>query len=216
MTNSIHDTITLLNIDDEAFSFEFNRAEGNPSYTIQPGQTVRYPRFLAEHALKHLTDRILNKRKQKTNNLELRNALAEQIIVGEEVLHGEPELTEADKLAKRLEEMNKSPLEAILAKRRKDKKKKVAEVIDEKNPAPVEEEKFDGLDEIKKDEEEVEQKAKPSIKVARPTKKELFEYAEKQNLVLDEKYKDGTTLRGKLDKMNIDEIVKELDYPLAE
>ena len=57
----VFDTVSIQNIDDEDFIFEYDKSKGNYPYIIPAGQVKRFPRFLAEHAVKHLIDKILNK-----------------------------------------------------------------------------------------------------------------------------------------------------------
>ena len=230
---SQHDVVTLHNIDDEDFTFEYNRSEGNPAYTIPKDEVARYPRFLAEHALKHLIDKILTKREVRTSHEDKRMELAEQIIVDEQVLNRPRELTPEEKLRMEVEELNvPSTLEKVLARRKSKKEEKPKEVVGttpdmDKEPVKVEE-KFEGLDKVKvtprvKSAKEIEKeakrvRAKPKKKgvvkeakkvAARPTRNELYTYAEKSlSMVLD------TKTRTKLKKMDVDALIKEFDYPM--
>jgi len=206
--------ITLQNVDDENFVFDYNKSEGNPPYLMPAGEVVRYPEFVARHALKHLIDKILNKRGERTNNQVLREELANQIIIGEEKSLQQAEPTVDEKLRAEIDELNQpSPLDKILAKRKEEKtyKKKVKKA--EKEQLEVDE-RFEGLDKV--EEPKVEEKPKEPPKVVKdikpkPTRKELFTYAEKDmNMVLDKKTKS------KLTKMTIDEVIKELDYPVED
>jgi len=99
----LYDTVAIKNIDDEDFIFEYGRSEVNHPYVIPAGQIKRFPRFLAEHAVKHLIDKLLNKRKERTNNPVLRQSLAEEIVIAEEVLQQPPVKSEADILKERVE-----------------------------------------------------------------------------------------------------------------
>lgn len=222
MQNDFSAIVTLHNIDDEDFEFEYNRSEGNAPYMIPAGETARYPKFLADHALKHLIDKILTKKDIKTNNEPARMEVANQIVIGEESIRGEPKLNEAEKLRREVDELNKSStLDAILARRKAEKEAKPEEKpVEAKTTERPEDvtEKFEGLekatevdeklDEIKK----VEEEAKKVIPM--PTRTQLLEYAVKQNLVLDEPNKEGKTLRQIYTIMKIPDLVKELQYPL--
>ena len=42
--------ITLQNVDDENFVFDYNKSEGNPPYLMPAGEIVRYPEFVAKHS----------------------------------------------------------------------------------------------------------------------------------------------------------------------
>lgn len=208
--------ITLQNIDDEDFMFEYNSSEGNPPYVIPAGEIARFPQFLAEHALKHLIDKILTKNEQKTNSESLRMELANQIIIGEENAQRGEQLTEAQKLQKEVEEMNKpTTLEGILEKRKAEQEHK-EDVEAEEEGEKVSTETFEGLedDEPKKDARKEKRepdviKAKDGEAAPLPTRAELYLYAEKEvNMILDDKSKK------KFDKMKVTELVKELDFPL--
>jgi len=213
--------VTLHNIDDEDFVFEYNRSEGNPAYSIPSGEVARYPKFLADHALQHLINKILTKRKVKTNNEPARMEVASQIVIGEESLRQSPTLTPTQKLQQDVEELNKtSTLDAILERRRKEKEAKVEpvkETVTTDRPEDVTEH-FDGLEEkqneVNQKLDEI-KKAEESKVVPMPTKTALIEYAAQQGLVLDEANKEGKTLRQVYLKMNVADLVKELNYPLT-
>ena len=100
-----HDIITIKNISDQDFTFEFDRVSGNPPYTIKTGEIKRFPRYIARHAVKHLIDAILISRKIKTNNQVARDNLASQIVIDEEVFGQDRVETEAEKLQKELDKL---------------------------------------------------------------------------------------------------------------
>ena len=204
---SHYDVVALQNIDDEDFVFEYDRSRGNYPYMIPAGQIKRFPRFLAEHALKHLIDKILTKRKEKTSNGNLRQALASEIVINEEVFQKPVVENEADKMRKEIDRMNQpSELESILKKQR---------AADNQEPLPnpppdavkVEEEKFAGLgptiDTTEKPVEEVKEEVK-----ALPTRREIYGYATgKLGMTLDEKTKK------EWDKMKVEELLKNVGDP---
>ena len=223
MPTSQHTIVTIQNIDNEDFIFEYNRSEGNAPFLIRAGEIARFPKFLAQHALKHLITKILNKRKEKTNNQTLRMELANQIIVGEEKAAQVPQLTEAERLRKEVENLNEpSALDKILAKRKEEKTHKKA--VKKVERGEVAEEKFEGLEkaakeptkEPKKAEETKEApektekpKEEPKKAIPKPTRAELFEFAKKEmNMVIEGKTKK------RLDKMTVDGLIKELQYPM--
>jgi len=217
-----YDVISIKNISDEDFTFEYDRSSGNLPYIIPAGEIRRYPRFLARHAVKHLIDKILTDRKQKTNNQPLRNELASQIIIDEESFRSEGEQNEAEKLKAQVDELNKpSEIDRILNKRKEEAKalKQPPLAPEPEEAVNPSEETFEGAEEGKEahTEEEIdltEPKEKESKEVkAMPTRNELYDYAKKNNLILDEKDKEGKTLRQRLDKMKIPDIIKEIDYP---
>lgn len=195
---SSHDIVTLNNIDSEDFVFEYDKSRGNYPYTIKAGSIARLPRFLAEHALKHLIDKLLNKRKIKTNNEAARADLRDQIYVNEEVFQQAPQESDAERTRKEIEALNRpSDLDKVL-NRAKINTPELEHNTEEELP-------------VVEDEPEIEET--PVVK-AKPTRNELFAFAEKQGLVLDTPDKDGKTLRDTYTKMSIDEVIKELDYPI--
>ncbi len=218
MATSQHTIVAIQNVDDEDFMFEYNTSEGNAPWVIPAGEVARFPQFLAKHALKHLIDKILNKRNERTNNETLRMELANQIVVGEEVSRQKPELSKAEKLRLELEELNKpSTLEAILEKRREAKahEKKIVKSEGEKKEVG---EKFEGLEKEEPPKEPTDKtppkgdtevlKTKEGKVKALPTRKELYTFAEKEmNMVLDKKSKI------KFDKMKVTDLITELQYP---
>ena len=199
--------ITLQNVDDEDFMFEYNSSEGNPPYLIPSGETARFPYVLANHAMKHLINKILTKRKQKTNNQTLRDELANEIVIGEETAQREAQVSETERLRLEVEDLNKPrTLDTILEKREAEKENKEKIEKTEKDKIKVGE-KFEGLDEtpdVSKAKKKVE---KPKNVKPIPTRSELMDYAKNEmNMVLDEKTEK------RLSKMKIDDLVKELNY----
>lgn len=217
---SQHDIITLRNIDEEDFNFEYDRSRGNYPYVIKAGGVARYPRFLADHAMKKLIDKILDRQKIKLNNEPARAELRERIFVEEEVFQQVPQQTEADKLRRDVDILNKpSDLEAVLL--RNATKLKSTEPAPPA-PAPKEEkaqeepESFAGLDDEKAARKagmagatvDTTDDGKP-ISVVKPDRLKVLKYAEdKLGLTLDRK------TMSKLDKMSDDELIKEFQYPI--
>ena len=196
---SDYDIISLHNIDDEDFIFEYDRAAGNPPYVIPANTVKRYPRFLANHALKHLIDKILTKKDKKTNNEVARQDLAAQIVINEETFQSPVEKSEVEKNRELVESMNKpSDLEQILQKQKAKAPSVPPGVVPSTAlPEDKDEEEFEGLE--KSEQEEV----KPV-----PTRKEIYAYAQNTlKMVLDEK----TTKN--LDKMKIEDLLKEVGDP---
>lgn len=212
--------VAIKNISDSDFTFEYDVSSGNLPYLIPAGEIKRFPKFLAKHAIKHLIDKILTDRKQKTNNQPLRDELAAQIIINEESYQPEAQPTAADKLRAQVDDLNKpSEIDKILAKRKEEAKATetpvlAPEVPEDTNPS---EEKFEGLKEgeepVKGDEIDTTIPEEPKEVKAMPTRNELYDYAKSNNLVLDEPDKEGKTLRQRLDKMKIVDIIKEIQYP---
>ena len=202
--------VTLQNIDDEDFMFEYNRSEGNPPYLIKAGEVARYPKFLAKHALKHLIDKIMNKNEEITGNQARRDELASQILIGEEVLSQVREPTETEKLQSQVQELNQpSNLDKILSKKKAEKDHKVEKKRRKDEGEPEVEEKFEGLPDAPELPEVPKAVVNPKTVPFKPTRKELFNYAEKEmNMVLSEK-----TVK-KFNKMKVDDLITELNYPI--
>lgn len=208
MANKDYDIVALHNIDSEDFTFEYDRSQGNPPYTIPAGQIKRFPRFLAAHALKHLIDKLITKTQKKTNNETLRAELRSQIVVDEETFQEGPIKTQADELKEKVDSMNKSSdLEKILEKKKAEEKISPVKTMDNNNvdETPKQEEKFEGLegDEVDTtDEAPVEPETKPV-----PTRREIYQYAQKQGLKMTPEFVK------KFDKMKIEELLQEIGDP---
>ena len=198
--SSEFDIISLHNITDDDFVFEYDKSAGNPPYLIPANTVRRYPRFLAEHALKHLIDKILTKKKMKTNNDTERQDLASQIVVSEETFQSGPIKTEAERTQEMVREMNKpSDLENILKKNQeKAKAQETKETVDESVlPEDKEEETFEGLEKPKVEE----------VKAV-PSRNEIFAYAENTlKMTIDEK------TRKEWNKMKIEDLIREVGDP---
>src|SRR3990167_4719587 len=198
--SSEFDIISLHNIDSDDFVFEYDKSGGNPPYLIPANTVRRYPRFLAEHALKHLIDKILTKKKMKTNNDTERQDLASQIVVSEETFQSGPIKTEAERTQEMVREMNKpSDLENILKKNQeKAKAQETKETVDETVlPEDKEEETFEGLEKPKVEE----------VKAVQ-SRNEIFAYAENTlKMTIDEK------TRKEWNKMKIEDLIREVGDP---
>ena len=236
MDNNSYKAITIQNIDSEDFVFEYNRAGGNPPYLIKAGEITTFPHFLANHAVKHLIDKILNKRDVSTSNPMERERLASQIVIKQEDYHRVNPLDANQQLRTEIEDMNKkNDLDSILDKRKADEDRKpVEQPVPEKNALPeldtTDDETFEGLtpkpEEPKSPEttvlKEVYPEAKePHLPVDKPVKKsqiipdkvvpnrqELINYA-KNTLKMDVNEKALEKFKGMTDS----ELATELDYP---
>jgi len=214
MDNNSYKAVTIQNIDGEDFVFEYNRAAGNPPYLIKTGQTVTYPFFLAKHAVKHLINKILNKRDISTNNSAARDKLSAQIVVKEEEYNRVDPLNPNQQLKKDIEIMNKSSdLESILGKRKAQAKAdKIAEAKETPKKELPEVDTTDDADSFEGLKEEVKTEPKGKIPApvnANPTRAEMYTYA-KDTLKMDMNKK----VLDKLDKMKVSDVATELDYPL--
>lgn len=201
-----YDIIAIQNIDDEDFVFVYNKSEGNYPNVIPAGEVKRFPRFLARHAIKHLIDKILNKRKERTNNQPARDALAEQIVIDEEVIQQPPKKSDVDELQENIENLNReSELDTVLKKHQDEKKPNEINTTPPVKDEPKAEEKFVGLpDEPKEEPKEKPKEEAPPM----PTRAEIIDYAKtKSGMEIDE-----STLK-KLNRMKVDELLTELGDP---
>ena len=220
---SSHDIVTLRNPDDEDFTFEYDRSRGNYPYTMKAGGVSRFPRFLADHAVKKLIDRILDKRKVKLNNEPARAELREMIFVEEEIFQQAPQEAEAIKLHKEVDALNRpSDLDKVLA--RTKEKEKATEQPSVPVPAPPpaeelpkEEEKFAGLDDRKEAKKagfvgptvDTTKEIPVTASAPKPTRLQVLKFAEdKMGLTLDKK------TMSKFDKMTDDQLIAEVQYPI--
>ena len=203
-----YDIVAIQNIDDEDFVFEYDRSRGNFPHIIPAGQVKRFPRFLAEHAVKHLIDKILTKRKERTNNEPLRQSLAEQIVINEEVLQQPPVKSEAEKLKETVDNLNRpSELELVLKKHRDETKEQI------NTTPPVEDtvvpdEKFAGLGPtIDTTDKDVPVAPVQEVKAV-PTRNEIYAYAKnKMGISMD------ADTQKKWDKMKVSELLTEVADP---
>lgn len=229
MDNNSYKAVTIQNVDSEDFVFEYNRAGGNPPYIIRTGETVTYPFFLADHAVKHLIDKLLNKREISTANSAERARLAALIVIKKEDYHRGSLLTPAQQLEDDISTMNKkNDLEGILDKMKSDEEKAKTQSVVSKDALPeldTTEETFEGLT-PKPEEPDVPETGplkevfpaehkpvviEPLIVKALPTRKELYAYA-KDTLKMDMNKK---TLDN-LDKLKVNDLITELDFPVTD
>lgn len=207
---SSYDIISIQNIDDEDFIFDYDKSKGGYSHVIPAGEVKRLPRFLANHGLKHLIDKIIMKKyhpKKRINDKILRSELASQIVIGEEVFQKPPEKSKAVVLQEKIDKLNRpSELDSILEKRRKKDKEEKEKIglkpnMDEPQK-PVE--KFEGLkEEVVDVTPKVEKEVKPL-----PTRNEIYKYAERSlNMVIEEKEKK------KFNKMKVADLLVEIGDP---
>ena len=226
-------------MDDEDFTFEYDRISGAPPYTIPAGQIKRFPRYIARHGVKHLIDHILTKRKFKINNQVLRDNLAREIVVDEEVFAQQHVETEAERLQKEIEKLNQpSDLELVLARSRASQKgqeppkpptavgtqpKMAGEPVADEKPKPtIKDEKFDQIDKEKEEgtlpELDLDEKldeptpvtpTQSDKTITLPTKEALKEFATTEM---------GMTWDDKMQesfkKLSVKQLINYLQYPL--
>ena len=188
----IYNIVTLKNIDDEEFVFSVDKQK----YIIPAGETRKFPKFMAQLAIKHLVDKILQKEdpegKTLTNEAK-RDEIVSKILIAEQGYEQPKVPTDADIVA----DMNKpSDIDRLLKKNKaslKERETSVTEVKKEK------EDKFDGLEESE----------------GIPNREEMISYAKvtmKMNLdtIIDKGENKGSTIQQVYDKMTDAELYKEL------
>jgi len=179
ITASLYNIVTIQNIDTDAFEFRHN----NVPYLLQAGEVKNFPKFIADLAVKHLIDRILEKQDhtgKSMANQAMRAELAQRIVRREE-RYARPENPSEEELVANLNP--KSDLDKVL-----EKQTMVAEpeVVKTSNA-----EVFDGL-----------KKEKINTKVG------LIEYA-KNTLGMNV---DDPKTKEAFAKMTFTQLKKELDY----
>jgi len=221
--------ITIQNIDDEDFTFYFNKSAGTPPFTIKAGETKRFPKYIIKLGLKHLIDKILTKKGIRVNNQPARDELAKKIIIHEENFTPKAEPSEAQRVKAEVDRLNQpSELEKILSKKRKE-----APPLPADKPISTTQQMEKQKEDVKKEPEKKElkekfeelepdkPKEKPKKKeipieeddsregISLPSKKELVKFAtEELGLTFDDK------LKKKFSDMEIKDLIKELQYPL--
>lgn len=80
---SLYNIVTIKNIDNEMFPIRYNTSDPINAYyyDLQPGEVKHLPTFIANLAVKHLIDRMLNKQKKRINNEDERAALTSRIVL---------------------------------------------------------------------------------------------------------------------------------------
>lgn len=181
--SDIYNIVTIKNIDNEDFDFRVNKEP----YTIKAGEIRNFPKFMAELAVKHLIDHLLNKEDTRTNNKVKREALASRIVIGENKYERPAEKS----LREKVDEMNQpSDLEKILARQEVDEETLIPPpAIEDIEEVEVEEE-FDGL------------KESPSM----PSRGEMMKFASEVMGMNVEHH----MVKKKLDKFSDAELYREL------
>jgi len=207
--------ISLKNIDDEDFIFEYDKSRGNPPYIIPAGKIWRGPAYLARPALRKLIDKIITKRADanpenqslRTSNEQLREELRNQIVIETEALQ-RVQKTEVERQREEVDALNvPSDLDKVLERHR------------ERERAKEPKEEFAGLEKKRKKgdvgpevdivAEEKAPKPKKEVKPV-PTRNEIYQYGERSlNMVI---YDDEKTKK-KLDRMPITKLLKEIGDP---
>jgi len=204
---SHYDVIALHNIDDEPFEFEYDKSAGNYPYSIPAGEIRRFPRFLASHALKHLIDKILTKKRLSTNDVLAREGLASQIVVEEELYQNKPAVSKAEENKKLVEELNKpSDLENVLGKHKRADE--VAGEIVKETPGSKPTQDPDDDFEGKPDIDTTEDTPLPPKVIAMPTRPEIYDYAKN---VLKMQWDEKT--QKSYDKMKVADLITEIGDP---
>lgn len=125
MATHQQDQLTVVNPTDEPFTVRWN---GNP-YTLPPKKQTIWPRFLAEHFAKHLTDSILLKREEEDkrlyrkggrpmseyiapallNNRKVRPKVVDSIILGVFNYYTPQGTGAADQIQQQIDQWNQQP-----------------------------------------------------------------------------------------------------------
>lgn len=232
----IFNIVTILNIDSAPFIIEYNISDPLNGYraTLPAGYTLPLPAFIADHAVEGLIDQVLNRRNQPTNNVQRRAELRSKIIVGTQSM-GQPRIKTPEQLAiESIPAVDVPPVVGV--PQTQEAPNPAPEPAPAPNSTPVvvpatmptvgSEERFDDLqpptqatvtpdanaddgDVIDTTDEGLDKKpvAKP-----KPTRPELFTYAEK-TLGMD--ISDPKTLAAWA-RLTDEELIKELDYPTEE
>lgn len=79
---SQYETVTFKNIDNEDFTFYFNKTKEPNGFTVKAGEERQLVSFIAETGAKHLVDIVLQKKGVKDTNrdTELRRSLFAEIL----------------------------------------------------------------------------------------------------------------------------------------
>lgn len=205
---SRYNIVTIKNISKDPFTIRYD--ESNPVnryiYTMAPGEVRRLPMFIAQHAVKHLVDQVLNSMDILTSNRPKREEMTSKIVMAEESMRPERQLTPEQQAIEKIDEYNKpSDLEIHLKKVQQPAEVQLVDApTPPTEPAPAQtdapEEEFIGL----KDEEPA---GEPTQLVNEPTRETLYTYA-RRNLGLT----FDTKTQKRLDAMSIEELVTEFDY----
>ena len=194
--------VSIKNIDTENFSFAYNKRP----YQIAAGEVRRFPKFLAEHCMKHLIDHLLNKKEIQTNHPTERASLAEQIYISEEKFEAPPVKNEDEVVAEQVEKLNRpTDLENILSKKREEID--ATATIEE-----VSQEDFEGLKPtpppatIIVGEKGGEAKTEP---IKAPTKEDIKTY-----VINEMKLKFDKNMEEEFAKKSIPQLIKTFTYPI--
>lgn len=213
--------VTIQNIDTEDFHFAYNKRP----YMVAAGEVRRFPKFLAEHCMKHLIDHILNKKDIKTSNVEERSKLATQIYVGEERLDAPPVKNEDEIIAEQVADLNKpSDLENILSKKREEINPigEITEGITSTSGTPsvsfnattASTEEFVGLKDTPPPSEKPVEESRGEVKAEpnkAPTKEDIRAY-----VVNDMKLTFDKNMEKEFEEKTVEQLVKTFSYPVKE
>jgi hypothetical protein len=98
----ISDIIYIRNTDSAPFEVVYDSV----SYgVIEPGQVKLLPRFIADNAVKHLIDQIINRMGDRTDNQVLRDRFIAEIVVKEELI---THISERERNKLEVEEINRN------------------------------------------------------------------------------------------------------------
>ena len=205
------DIITIFNPDQDPIEVRYNNT---PYGVIQPGKSMNLPRFLAEHATKHLIDQMLNRANVPTNNESKRKEAEAKIWLHEQSAIGETPKSQEELLAEKVAQLNAqpapvpapeptpapppAPTPAVPQPEPQPEPEPVVEVTPEPTPAPV-----------------VEEAPAPTVaeiveqpQSTEPTREQLYNYA-RGTLGMD--LTDKNTQEA-LDKQDIPQLINTLGW----
>lgn len=240
INQGMFNVVSIMNVDTQDFLIEYNISDPINGYrAIMPsGATVSLPKFIADHAVEGITDQVLNRQGKSTNNVAVRAALRQKIIISTQRM--------SQPLIKTPEQQAIEDIQPVQTAPRLESIAPVAPVVEPTvpnstplppqgtaTPPPDENvEEFAGLISAPEQPNAPVHNAKPDadgnipgeidttdenidttpVKKAPPTRAELFTYAE-QTLGMD--LSDNKTL-ARFARLTDAELTTELDYPVNE
>jgi hypothetical protein len=193
---------------------------------MKSGEVLMVPRFIADHAVKHLVNQILNRMKKPTS-YPLREEIAGKIVLGIQKMDMPEQFSKEQIAIKKSDELNRgSDLDKILARHKEKEPLETGNkafvtpsgnvlVPPEVPPPPPpdstneekEDESFEGLGPVV-DTTDSEVKEEPKAEVEPPTRQQLYNHASKvQGMDLN----DDKTMK-KLENLSIKELITELQF----
>lgn len=214
---SIYNFVTIQNQDTEPFLIEYNVSDLLNGFRkeLAPQEIITVPKFIADHAVRHMIDQILNRMEKPTNNIALRQEWAGKIVLDEKRVDMPSALTKEQQAIEKSKEYSRpSDLDTLLQKRNE----KPADVV-VSTPAPLSmgapvepaTEEFVGLKEDRTILPEDNDDAPVDPAPVEVTREQLMAHATtKMGMNFDGV--DGQKTKTALDNMSISELKEELQY----